>query len=269
MRVRVSPSAQVVHYITIKITIMHTEYPNDFQDFLNLTDEKQVILDFLKVKIRERGIKSILDIGAGNGDLSIPLSKLVKTYVAVEQQPGFAQTLRDNGIKVYEKEFPCEIIESSFDLVLACHSIPHHLKQFSPFLDAAWQKTKFGGCLMIITYRTNQANHWTDLMNTIGEDWVEKNAFGYEQQLEKFHQLWGYPPKINCEQMVTFVSSPDISKMLNALAFVYSDANPIKKNRFMEHEETITAALMNKYYNGEFKFPFIHYCIWAERELFI
>ena len=73
---------------------MEEQYIKDFETFLKHTDEKEVLYQALAEEIKSNHFSSILDIGAGNGDLSLPLSKLVNRYLAVEQKPKYVQRLK-------------------------------------------------------------------------------------------------------------------------------------------------------------------------------
>ena len=99
------------------------EYTKAFRAFLDHTTEKQDLFAALKRRIEVAGAQSLLDIGAGNGDLAIPLSELVTTYLAIEPKPDFAAKLMANGIKVINSAFPCDF-GGTFDAVLASHVIP-------------------------------------------------------------------------------------------------------------------------------------------------
>ena len=72
---------------------MEDIYKNDFEKFLSHTDEKKVLLDEISKEIEKHKTESLLDIGAGNGLLSIPLSKKVESYLAVEPNKKFVLDL--------------------------------------------------------------------------------------------------------------------------------------------------------------------------------
>src|SRR5262245_55562927 len=98
------------------------DYRKAFETFLQSTNEKQEFARILIQQIRDRGVSSLLDIGAGNGELALPLSQQVKRYLAVEPNFAHAAVLRNLCLQVIEKPFPCQIDET-FDMVVASHVI--------------------------------------------------------------------------------------------------------------------------------------------------
>ena len=128
---------------------MTETYSNAFQVFLAHTNEKEILREALALKIGVAGATSVLDIGAGDGTLSAPLSKLVRRYVALEEKTDFTRKLRKMGMAVVDATFPCTLDET-FDIVLASHSLPYHADVrmgWEQFLIAAWQHVKSNGHL--------------------------------------------------------------------------------------------------------------------------
>lgn len=112
-------------------------YDDAFRAFLNHTDEKRILFGEISQRIAEKNIKSLLDIGAGNGQLSIPLAQLAKRYLAVEARENYVQKLRNAGLEVCHAVFPC-IINDRFNMVLASRSTPWRSEDYQPFIGAAW-----------------------------------------------------------------------------------------------------------------------------------
>jgi len=236
-------------------------YASDFEVFLNNTDEKKVLLDYFSELINQDRVKSMLDIGAGNGLLSIPLSLRVEEYLAIEPNPKFSKTLRKNDIEVIDKSFPCSV-DKSFDIVLSCHSIPHNISSATEFVQAAWQLVSPGGKLIIITYRSDEEDDWTKLMNCLGENWLGTNTSSYRSLIELLSSLG----KVKVEKITSFVSSADLSVMIKALSFVYSDGKPELRDKFLEKEEILKKVLINDYFDGhEYTFPFQHFYLDVKR----
>jgi SAM-dependent methyltransferase len=98
----------------------HSTYQKEFEHFLSRTDEKEIFAKLITRFIKKNHIRSLLDIGAGDGRLALKIAKKVKTYVAVEQNPIFVKSLRAAGLNVIAKPFPCDI-DRQFDMVLLSH----------------------------------------------------------------------------------------------------------------------------------------------------
>ena len=236
-------------------------YESDFELFLYNTNEKKVLLDYFSELINKDRAKSMLDIGAGNGLLSIPLSLRVEKYLAIEPNPKFSKTLRKNDIEVIEKTFPCSV-DKSFDIVLSCHSIPHNISSATEFVQAAWQLVSSEGKLIIITYRSNEEDDWTKLMNCLGEDWLGTNTASYRALIELLSSLG----KVKIEKITSCVSATDLAVMIKALSFVYSDGKEELRDRFLEKKEILKKVLINDYFDGhKYTFPFQHFYLDVKR----
>src|SRR3972149_4254514 len=107
-------------------------YESDFQVFLKYTNEKKILKEEISKLINKFNIRSILDIGAGNGELSQPLSEEVEDYLCIEPKKDFVGLLRKKGLTVIESEFPTEL-DRQFDMVLCSHSVPYDKKKLEPF----------------------------------------------------------------------------------------------------------------------------------------
>ena len=229
-------------------------YKSDFQMFLAHTDEKVVLLNAITATVQKQKPKSMLDIGAGNGLLSVPLARLVSTYVAVEPHPRFAETLRDYGLQVIQDYFPTKI-NQRFDFILSSHSINYEQDKFRPFIENAWDLLKPKGTLLIVTYR-GQADDWTELLHKLGKNLEDKNRLGYNQIVKLLYSLG----TLKLRKVVTYVRASNITEMLLALSFVASDGEPEKKAAFLEQKLRLQKLMDTKYQNKEgYFFPFTHY----------
>lgn len=208
---------------------MHeSEYKNDFEKFLAHTNEKDVLAREIGADIVRFKINSILDIGAGNGLMNIPLSKRVDTYTAVEQNPIFVEKLAEAGINVIEAHFPVHI-EGAYDLVLVSHATSYKEDSFEPFVRAGWNLVAPHGRLLIITYR-GQEDDWTELMKQIRQPTSDSNRIGYNRLVELLFSLG----EVKVRKVTTTVQTDNIDDMVDALSFVASDGNPERKAEFLK-----------------------------------
>jgi 16S rRNA A1518/A1519 N6-dimethyltransferase RsmA/KsgA/DIM1 with predicted DNA glycosylase/AP lyase activity len=60
------------------------EKSSAFERFLGYSDEKQKILSCIIKTFHPKKSWNLLDVGAGNGDLTVPLSKYFKSTTTVE-----------------------------------------------------------------------------------------------------------------------------------------------------------------------------------------
>lgn len=123
-------------------------------------DQKAVLLRTVRHYIKKTGATSLLDIGAGDGTLAIPLSKSVKTYIAVENNKNNVKKLREANLRVISGKFPVSI-KTTFDMVLISHSLPETIGNYKKFLNEAWRKVRNDGLLLIITFKgSNSKLEW-------------------------------------------------------------------------------------------------------------
>ncbi len=237
---------------------MEEQYIKDFETFLKHTDEKEVLYQALVEEIKSNHFSSILDIGAGNGDLSLPLSKLVNRYLAVEQKPKYVQRLKSLGVEVIEGSWPISVSgQEPFDLVLSSHSISYHHSKVWPFLTAAWEQVAVGGELLIITFR-GEPDDWTDLTAKMGDDLLSYHEPAFADLIEGLNK-WG---ETQVSKIITTVQTSNFEQMLESLAFVYSDGHLERREKFFSYETIITNLLNQKYHQGDkYTFPFQHFLI--------
>jgi 2-polyprenyl-3-methyl-5-hydroxy-6-metoxy-1,4-benzoquinol methylase len=236
------------------------DYKSGFEAFLAHTNEKTVLIGQIGADITRFGIKSVLDIGAGNGLMSIPLSQEVKIYTAVEENPLFAQALTVAGINVVGDHFPTENIDGNYDLVLASHSVSLH-EDFQPFVAAAWNLVAPDGRLLVITYQ-GQDDDWTELMRQLGQPVSDANRIAYNKLVMQLSSLG----EVKIKKVKTTVQTENIEDMLEALAFVASNGTAEGKADFLKQSEKIEKILKSKYSEGGiYTFPFQHFFLYTHR----
>lgn len=213
----------------------------------------------LKRRIAAASAHSLLDIGAGNGDLAVPLSKLIDVYVAIEPKPDYAAKLQRAGITTIQGAFPCEISQT-FDVVLASHVIPWEEAESEAFLRAAWKRLNQSASFMMITY-DEEKSAWGELLEksglpltTVGQGHLD----GYKKLLASFGVL-------ETETITTYVETDGLDEMLLALSFVYGDGKPEDDEQFRENSVVKKTLETRYHFNGHYRFPFTHYLLQARK----
>lgn len=239
---------------------MEDNYKNDFEKFISHTDEKKVLVEEISKEIDKYSVESLLDIGAGNGSLSIPLSKKVRRYLAVEPNENFVSRLREAGLEVVGNKFP-SIISDTFDMALSSHSISYKRDSFKPFITKAWKLVKPRGVFLIITFR-GQEDDWTRLMKDLGENHEDKNRVGFNQIIEILSSIG----KVKTRKVITQLKTDNLEDMMQALSFVASGGKPEKKESFMKNRSRLEKTLNLKYRkNNDYSFPFQHFFIMTKK----
>lgn len=226
--------------------------------FLRCSNRENVFLEQFKKVFSYVKHESLLDIGAGDGSLAWPLSKLVEKYMAVERDPAHANMLRAGRLPVWESDFSVhgsEIRDGIFDIVLVCHSLPEEAAAREIFIREAYRKVAPGGRLIVVTF--DDSGCWCDLLRESGLEDFSKPG-GLVALREFFGRNFGTTLERHVE---TRVVSDNMVEMRQALAFVYSNGEEQKFDRFMRSEKVIsylTREFQTGYLHGSIRFPFEH-----------
>ncbi len=240
---------------------MEKEYKSDFEKFLAHTDEKRILLEEITKEIGRCNAESLLDIGAGNGLLAIPLSKKVSRYVALEPKESFVEKLKSGGLNVIQGSFPVPVSEK-FDLVLSSHSLSYEKETFEPFIKKAFELLHPKGVFLIITFR-GQDDDWTNLLDLLGKkDKTDRNRIMFNSIIELLNTLGA----VTIRKVITKVTTDNLEDMIQALSFVFSDGKPEKKEAFLGYRIKLEKLLNSKYKieQGYF-FPFQHFFIMTKK----
>src|SRR3989338_3372533 len=130
---------------------MNSEYYNQKKNSYQLSGGRERILD----KLIPDNTKTVLDIGCGSGDLARILQAKDKIVSGVDISPIALNMARPylNDLFCFDiqlNEWPAELMEQKFDLIVASEVI-EHIFQPSSFLEKAKSLIGKGGCLVITT----------------------------------------------------------------------------------------------------------------------
>lgn len=203
----------------------------------------------------------MLDIGAGNGLLAIPLSQNIGRYVAVEPKAGFVEKLRSHDLDVIQSNFPTPVHEK-FDLVLSSHSMSYEKGKYESFINEAFQLLNPNGVFLIVTYR-GEEDDWNDLLAFLGQNRIDSQRASFHFILELLNTLGN----VSVRKVTTEVMTKNIDDMIQALSFVFSDGNPEKKEVFLGYRTKLEEILDSKYKTEHgYSFPFQHFFIATQKK---
>jgi len=233
-------------------------YVQAFQSFLKHTTEKQDLFAVLERRIKAAKAHSLLDIGAGNGDLALPLSRLVQAYIAIEPNPEYAARLQAKGIMmVFQEPFPWKTFSTlAVDIVLASHVVPWDRGEAQAFLRASWRSLGPKGTLIMISY-DEEVGGWRELLDASG---LPLETVG-QGRFEEYKQLLTTFGRLEIEAITTSVITKSLDEMLLALSFVYSDGQPEKAEAFQKN--VVVRHFLESYHHPDehYRFPFTHYLL--------
>lgn len=223
-------------------------YRKLFKTFLESTNEKQVLCNRIKQIISERGIESMLDIGPGDGNLSIPLSETTEEYLGIEKNKNFVSQLRSKGVNVIHESFPVQL-DRTFDLVLISHSMPYAKRDYQKFLQEAFRHVREGGVLVLITFRGEEDTDWKDILKVFDQ---KKDSFrDHKMWIRQLHLFLSSLGKTSAEHLRTSVSADTVDKLFNALGFVFSNGKKEQVHTWKQNKSEIKDYLSKHYKNGE------------------
>jgi SAM-dependent methyltransferase len=213
-------------------------------------DQGEVLTEGILSFVRERGSGSLLDIGAGTGNVAAPLSREVPRYLAIEQDTSRYQCLRQLGLNVIQATFPIKLAER-FDMVVASHSIPEaDAELYEPFLTQAWDLVEPGGLFLIITFKGRGGTPISRLSEEItGRKW--KDDYRYQLMIDILRTCG----EISITEIVSHVKSEE-----------FSDIATVFRSWFWKTEEEearirplLQSAMESRFKNGsEFCVPTPH-----------
>jgi ubiquinone/menaquinone biosynthesis C-methylase UbiE len=234
----------------------YSAYQKEFGYFLSRTNEKEVFAKLIVRFMKQHHVRSLLDIGAGEGRLAWPVAKNVRTYLAVEQNPIFAQKLRHHGLRVVSKPFPCAL-DRTFDMVLLSHVLRAD-DQWKKIMTAARRLLAPTGYLMIVMHQSR------------GSEWVRfKAQLGYTSKNEHimFARLLAYLQSmgaVRVHRVLTYLSERDADSFMRSLAYIRGDDSERRRHGFFVRLEKHKSLIMRQYYrHGRYRFPIEHVVIEA------
>lgn len=218
-------------------------------------NQKEVLLEEISKYIDDRKARSLLDIGAGDGALAIPLAKKVEHYLAIEPRPERAEALRHAGLQVIEAVFPCEV-PGEYDLVVASHSLPEDPLHWQPFLQAAWLLVRPGGMLFVATFKgVRDASY--DLHRELG--FISSIEDADRKELEKIMGSFG---SLERRFPVSTMRSESLSDMADAVSLATGGTDEEKK----EYRPKLEHILEERYQkDGTYVFPTEHMLLAVSR----
>ena len=246
--------------------VFGTLFYEGFESLQQHSDEKQVYTSRFIEYIERYEADSLLDIGAGDGEVALPISEHVTNYVAIERNPNYATLLRAGGKTVIEQLFPGDAKiegEGEYDLVLMSHIISHITGNHRVLLPPAWESVKPGGHLLIATTRLSEQDDWSRLLDSLGLGYSEGSIATANELMENL-QLRG---ETEVQKVTTHLKTGDVSQMIKAMSFLAASGGKTHHDRFMQKAERLERILDDYRTEEGFSFPFTHPFISTKKSL--
>lgn len=190
-------------------------YKKSFNLFLKNTDEKSVILKFIKKNIRLNNRVSFLDIGGGDGTLAISLAKEVKATLIIEPNTFFVKKIKKNkNIEVINNKWENVRLEKKFDFILAAYVVTYFPKdKRKDMIKKMYKKLNHGGKIMILSIDAKKGS-WRKI-HTFFYQLMSIKHISSDEELKKIVEKY----QVKAMNFKTHVQAKNIAEMLDILYF--------------------------------------------------
>lgn len=238
-------------------------YAQAFAMHLRGTDEKAVLAKEITDRVKLHKSRSIIDIGAGRGEIAIRIFRRVERYLAIERRPDYAARLQEYGIRVLRRTFPCEV-PAMFSMALMSHSVPSGARERAAMIDAAWELLVPGGVMLIITYDSGENTAWHEFL--VGSGLRDPRAPSQRlHQLREYVQSLPEVASISESRIDSTLSHTNERDMIDAMGFVYTDGRADSFRDFSCNPR-VRMQIARCFSDDHYSFPFTHACIEVVKE---
>jgi len=190
-------------------------YKKSFDLFLKKTDEKHVLMRFIKDNIKPQRGMSFLDIGGGDGTLALFVAKETKRAVVIEPNKQFFEKLkRFENIKAINAKWEKVNLKDKFDFILAAYVVTYFpSEKRRGLLKKMYDYLQPGGKLLILSVDSEKGS-WREIHTYF------YNLIGHKHQSsdEKLKKLLK-PYEVRSKVIKTHVSAKNEAEMLEMLVF--------------------------------------------------
>jgi len=197
-------------------------YKKSFDLFLKNTDEKKIILNFIKKNIKLNKKTNFLDIGGGNGSLAYSISKKVNKTVVIEPNIYFYNKIKkDKNLNVTCDKWENVELKNKFNFILAAYVITYFKKtKIKKLIKKMYDYLEPGGKIIILSVDSKKGS-WREI-HSFFYKLIGLNHDSSDNELRKIISEYNVKPKI----FKTYVIAKDSEEMLKILKF---DFNKYKK----------------------------------------
>lgn len=216
-------------------------YKKSFNLFLKNTDEKSVILKFIKKNIKLNNKVSFLDVGGGDGTLAISLAKEVKATLVIEPNTFFVKKIKKNkNIEVINNKWENIRLEKKFDFILAAYVVTYFPQnKRKDMIKKMYKKLNHGGKIIILSVDAKKGS-WRKI-HTIFYRLMGVKRISSDEELKKIMKEY----QAKAINFKTYVWAKNIAEMLNILYFDFLKY----PDEFKKHKKELGQFLL-KYSNA-------------------
>ncbi|OGZ73478.1 MAG: hypothetical protein A3A98_01370 [Candidatus Staskawiczbacteria bacterium RIFCSPLOWO2_01_FULL_40_39] len=219
-------------------------------------NQKKILLRNIIESIKENGVKSLLDIGAGDVSFAKSIAEHVDSYTAVEKNDDRVRRLQAESLETIKGVFPSIKVTGRYDMVLSSHSIPERIHLIVPFIEKAYRLLKPGGTLLAITFKGGKGDTFKLSKQLDGKRIIHDELLFKELllQLEKFG-------KVKIVRKNSTIKSDNLTEILNIIL------NAIGNKKGKIYKKQIKSILGKQFKkNSKYSFSFEHLFIFLKKK---
>jgi ubiquinone/menaquinone biosynthesis C-methylase UbiE len=147
----------------IRLIMNHSLYKKSFELFLDCTNEKRVVYDFIKKNIHLDKNTDFLDIGGGEGCLANKISKKVKSTLVIEPNIEFCKRLSEFKLKFINSKWENVVLKKKYDFILAAYVFTHFSKaKRKKLIEKMYNYLNIGGQILILSIDAKKGS-WREI----------------------------------------------------------------------------------------------------------
>lgn len=216
---KVHPSEGLAR-LTSSATAFDRDYQELFSRYTEVTNGKQRIAECIATLTSETGRGSLLDLGAGDGALTVLLSKTFDRVVAIDKKEKYAERFgRHANVNFVHSELEAYEPDGRHNVVLFSYSLSGvAAEELRQVIDRMLSARSDVGKLLVVTYQDQCAwDRYTQEINSqLGESTIYSGVAFHTQQLEAA----GYKTR-NLANLATDIRGDDILDLYDRLGFFF------------------------------------------------
>lgn len=220
------------------------------------SNEKEVLRTEILKYVEENDVRAVLDIGPGDGVVSLGVAGAVDTYLGIESNEEYCEVLEKQGLYIQHTVFSKETeVNGKFDLILFSHTIFDHEDSYPEMLEKAYSLLNDGGMILVISNNPlDGVDEWQNLRKEMD---VERAQFS-EERFKKFLDILEVFGEVESKSITTKFVTDDKNTIISILSFLHAHGWEDKYGEWF-NSERLSEIVDERYkVEGGYEFPFQH-----------
>lgn len=234
--------------------------PISLREFLAVSDEKSVLAEVLLEFLVDG---TILDVGAGTGEIPTLMKVDPQSYTAVECLDESVEELRRRGFSVIHDLFPCDV-GGLFDNVLLSYCL-YAAEQTRVMIEGAWRATAPGGRLVGVTF-SDAMDPYNVLLHRIGHT-ARRGDGSHFRMVKGLFSKYG---KLEHTTLISHLYCETFEDLADTISFMATNANSgtlewraVLRDRLEHQREYLDERYLTR--RGTYEFPIEHHLLVVDK----